>query len=427
MYLPSKHALLAVSLVVAVLAIPGAAVGRDTDGDGLRDAFERRSGVSSPLVADTDGDGVVDSAEDEDGDDLGALGEQRFGTDPSSADSDGDGIPDGREDHDGDGRPNALQQHARRVPPDLRPSLQRAADDISRHAPRCGVRAGEAAPNRCHFGDLASETTVVLLGDSKATMYLPPAIAAARAEGWHLVTLLKGRCTPVLGAVPRYQRLLDDGATCRGWRRAAFEYLRQDPPELIVMVFSDDYTLVDRRNRKLKGERELNALRQGMAATMAELPAESTVVLLADAPKSTVNPVACLKRDASDMSACLTPRAPAISRRVEATLKAAVMEAGGTYRTLEDRICPYKPCPLVQGDVLVYRDQGHLTVTFTRQLAPSLQAELAPLVAQGHDAAAAGEASPSPGPRLDLDPIPSASPPPPAEASPGPATAIDAA
>ena len=374
-----RTAPLAVLLLAALLAPAGAAA-RDTDGDGLRDAFERRMGLTSPRLADSDGDGIVDSAEDEDDDELGALGEQRFGTDPARADSDGDGILDGREDHDGDGRPNAFQQHARRVPPDVRPSLATAADDISKYGRRCGVHSGKDEVDRCRFGDRDSDTSVVLMGDSKALMYLPPMIDVAEAEGWRLETMIKGRCTPVLGTMPRYQRLFDDGASCRSWRRAAFREMRQDPPDLIVLTFSDDYTLVDRRNRKVTGEQKVRALRQGMAATMAELPATSQVVLLEDAPKQTQNPAGCLRRDPSDMSACVTRRVPAAARQVEMALQEAVEAGGGAYRTLEASICPYKPCPLVQGDVLVYRDQGHLTVTFTRRLTPALRAELAPLL-----------------------------------------------
>jgi hypothetical protein len=370
------------AIVGALLLLPSSAVlAGDRDDDLLRDVFERRHGVTSPDSADTDGDGVVDSAEDDDGDQLGNRGEQRYGLDPGSPDTDGDGVPDGLEDHDGDGRSNADEQDQRALPADLRPSLERAAADISRHAPTCGARDGVSALNTCHFGDRDSEITVALVGDSKATMYLPPAIDVAKSEGWHLVTLLKGRCSPVLQTMPRYQRRLDDGATCSAWRREALTWLRRHEPDLIVLVFSDDYTLVDPRDRKLNEEDELRALREGITATMAELPSASQVVLLADAPKSTLNAVNCLKRDPSDMSACITRATPLSAARVNAMLRDTVTDSGGAYRTLEDRICPYEPCPLVQGDVLVYRDKSHLTVTFTKLLAPSLHAELAPLLA----------------------------------------------
>jgi hypothetical protein len=236
-----------VTLALA-LALPAAGA-NDRDGDGLRDAWERKHGLTLPQLADSDGDGVIDSAEDHDGDQLAHLGEQRFGTDPGQPDSDADGRRDGDEDSDGDGVIDALDQHRRPVPAGLRPPLERAPDDIAEQAPACGVRTGSAAVRTCHFGDVEGELTVVLMGDSKATMYLPPLIDVAQEEGWHLVTLLKGRCTPVLGSMVRYQKAFDDGATCRGWRNAALAWLREDPPDLVVLVFSDDYVLVDSADR----------------------------------------------------------------------------------------------------------------------------------------------------------------------------------
>ncbi|MEX1296479.1 MAG: SGNH hydrolase domain-containing protein [Candidatus Limnocylindrales bacterium] len=387
----------------------GPVVAADTDGDGLRDAFEKRHGLTSHLLADSDGDGVIDAAEDHDGDDLGGRGEQRFKTDPGDRDSDDDGVPDGREDADGDGTPNAIDQHRRPLPAGVRPAPSDAFFDVAPQAPDCGVPNGERRLDLCHFGDRESKVEVVLVGDSKATMYLPPAIVAAEQEGWHLTTMLKGRCTPVLGTMARFQRVLDGGLSCRRWRNSAFEHLRGDPPDLIVLVFSDDYVLVDRKDRKLDEAQKRRALRTGLEATLAALPSSSQVVLLADAPRSTINAPKCLERHPRDMSACLTLRPPASAARIDTAIRRGVRAGGGTYRTLEDRICPYQPCPLVQGDILIYKDKGHLTVTFTEQLAPSLRAELAPFLAAPADPQAEPPRSPqtSAAPSTELVPDPS--------------------
>ncbi len=151
----------------------------DSDGDGLRDGFEARWGVTSPTSADSDGDGVIDAAEDSDGDRLSDLGEQRFRSDPGARDSDGDGRPDGREDHDRDGRSNAREQDQRPLPAGLRPSLARAAADLWKGERACNTRAGAADPRRCQFGDPASETTIAVIGDSKAVMLMPAFVSAA--------------------------------------------------------------------------------------------------------------------------------------------------------------------------------------------------------------------------------------------------------
>jgi hypothetical protein len=86
---------------------PGATKG-DSDGDGIPNAEERRTGLN-PESADTDGDGVADGKEvvagtdprkaDTDGDGLDDRQEAATGgkLDPTKADTDGDGLTDGEE------------------------------------------------------------------------------------------------------------------------------------------------------------------------------------------------------------------------------------------------------------------------------------------------------------------------------------------
>ncbi|MCW1923406.1 hypothetical protein OKA05_12645 [Luteolibacter arcticus] len=74
----------------------------DTDGDGLQDHVETRSGSfagpsstgTDPLKADTDGDGLLDGAETGDGTFVSTT---QTGTDPNVADTDSDGLSDGLE------------------------------------------------------------------------------------------------------------------------------------------------------------------------------------------------------------------------------------------------------------------------------------------------------------------------------------------
>jgi hypothetical protein len=71
-----RRAGLLLSIVLGAGMWQGGAVSAatDRDGDGLRDSFETRWGVTDPRDRDTDGDGVPDPAEDHDGDGLSDLG-----------------------------------------------------------------------------------------------------------------------------------------------------------------------------------------------------------------------------------------------------------------------------------------------------------------------------------------------------------------
>jgi hypothetical protein len=165
-------------LLLAFTAAPVAA-SPDSDGDGLRDSFEKRYGLTSANDPDSDDDGVIDGAEDSDNDRLSDRGEQRFGTSPRRRDSDGDGTPDGREDADRDRRPNAVEQDQRPVPPGLRPSLATAVSDVSPYKAGCQATHGMAVVVTCSYGPPDSEITVVLMGDSHAMQLATPIVTVA--------------------------------------------------------------------------------------------------------------------------------------------------------------------------------------------------------------------------------------------------------
>jgi hypothetical protein len=371
-----------VALLVALL-VPAAGLAADADRDGLRDAFESRWGVTDPARSDSDGDGVVDPAEDSDADRLGNLGEQRFGTHPGDPDTDRDGRSDGREDADADGLSNALQQDQRRVPAGLRPPLGQALGAIWARHLDCAAAPGATNLARCAFGVDGAATRLVVIGDSKAMMWMPALSAAVRASGWQLVTLLKGSCSPILGTLNTQAWLLDGGRACQRWRSRALDWLAGHPPALIVVAHSDDYQLVDADGQVLTGADRVRAWRAGVGRTLDRLPVSSRVLLLGDVPRNARNPLRCLKAHPDDMSACVTPRQRQAGRSVEKAIRAAVRRSGRRFATLDGQVCTYDPCPLVQGRTLIWRDGGHLTTRFARQLTPSVQALLTEALAGG--------------------------------------------
>jgi hypothetical protein len=370
--------------LVALLVMPGAGtLAADMDGDGLRDRFETRHGVTDAANPDSDGDGVIDAAEDSDGDRLGNLGEQRFGTHPGHRDSDADGLPDGREDGDRDGVDNAHQQDRRPLPKGLAPTLARAARDIWDDASACAAGPSVTKAKRCRFGDPTAATSrIAVIGDSKAMMSMPAFIAAADQEGWVIETFLKGTCSPLLATINSGAYALDRGRACRAWRRDAIDRLTAEPPDLIVYAHSDDYQLVDERGRVLRGDGRIRAWREGMARTIAALPEASGVLVLGDVPKNASNPMGCLRRHRRDMSACQTARRSLAARPVEVALRGAARSEGAHVGSLQGKVCSYDPCPLVQGDTLMWRDARHLTATFMERLAPSLRTILTEALAE---------------------------------------------
>jgi hypothetical protein len=76
------------------------------------------------------------------------------------------------------------------------------------------------------------------------------------------------------------------------------------------------------------------------------------------------------------MSRCVTRKAGAPGRQIEIGLRETARANGATFRTLHGKICSYDPCPVVQGDILMWRDRGHLTNKFAVKLQPSMRAAI---------------------------------------------------
>jgi hypothetical protein len=371
---------LAALLVAVALLLPTTAVAVDRDGDGLRDAFERKHGVTSPKHYDSDRDGVVDAAEDSDGDRLSDLGEQRIGTDPGKPDSDGDGTSDGAEDHDGDGHSNAQQQDRRPLPVDLRPDLAVAPKDYGGVTDDCDSEIGSPALVICRFGPAGKGGRVVLMGDSHAAVLVDPFQRVAKADGWRLTTMLKGGCPPLLGMASLGQYELDGGHSCAKWRRKAMAAIIKNPPHLLVITASQNYKLLDPTGHVIPRYRHGPIWQDGLKRMLRLLPEGTEVLILGDVPRNATQPVDCLRGNVTDMSRCQARREPPAQRPWDVALRAVTAEKGHHFDTLYDQICPYDPCPLVQDDVLIWRNKTHLTGTFARRLVPSVRRLLRPFL-----------------------------------------------
>ncbi len=359
------------AMAATAVAMPVAAA--DRDHDGLRDAWEAKYGVTSPSNNDSDWDGVVDGAEDSDGDRLSNRAEQKFGTNPGVRDTDGDGRKDGAEDHDRDGRTNVREQEQRPLPARVKPSLRWAKWDRPQIAKRCVLGYLSTQLLRCRDGDLDGTKSIVLMGDSHATAMLDPIRRAARTEGWRVTSMLKGACAVMPGTMTRLHWSLDRGHACRTWRRKALQAIKADPPDLLVVTNSDNLAFVDRQGKSVPKWQRPALWREGIIRLAAELPAGTELLFFGDVPDNRVKPITCLKRHPGDMSRCVTVRVPPNKRKVEVAQRAAIKATGQHFATLHNKICPSDPCPLVQGQTMIWRSEGHLSGTFARKLTPSLR------------------------------------------------------
>ena len=372
-----RDGVLAASLAMLFAIVPAsAATAADRDRDGLKDAFEMRYGVTDPDVRDSDHDGVIDAAEDNDGDGLGNLGEQRFRTHPGERDTDGDGIDDGSEDQDRDGRSNAKEQDQRKLPAALKPTIAGAKASYPAIRSKCIAGQGTSRPVVCGFGPRKAKTRVVLIGDSHALMWSSPILGIAANKRWRVMTMAKTACPALLGLYVNSQKYVDKGASCDVWRSKVLKKLKAKPPDLIVIAHSDRYNLQRPNGLRYPKAQRPAVWKRALQKTLVALPRASKVLVLGNVPHNRGNPRKCLKNNRDDISACVTPKARQDWRKIENALRAGTKASGATWGGLYGKICSYDPCPLVQGNILVWRDKSHVTDTFAKQLQPTFRAML---------------------------------------------------
>jgi hypothetical protein len=373
------RARLLLTLALALCVWPGvsasaaSAASSDRDGDGLRDSWEQRWGITSYRDRDSDNDGIEDSAEDPDGDGLSNLGEQRFRTSPTNPDTDGNGTRDWREDSDRSGRPDGREQDRRKVPIGLRPSLGTALYDLPlRTRAQCHTKPKDALIHPCVFGNPRGKVRITLFGDSHALQWLPAFEKAARSRGWRMVSLTKSAC-PAVNVRYDHKSLSGDASSCRAWRTRAERWIRTHRQDLIIVANSRGYKLLDSRGRRLTLSAANAAWEEGLGHTLDRMPSNARLLVLGDTPVPGRNVPGCLRAHPTNISACQRSKADSLMPGRDAAERAAAADHGAVFRSPIDAVCPYDPCPLVMGKVMMWRDKSHITATFSRQMAPAIR------------------------------------------------------
>jgi peptidoglycan/LPS O-acetylase OafA/YrhL len=272
----------------------------------------------------------------------------------------------------GDPQPALLQPDlSGPIPDGLRPTLAQARDDrgpIGQET--CVTLILETEPDPCVVGDPSATTTVVLYGDSHAAMWLPALELMAADRHWRVVPVIKVACPPFDVSVwrPSLDRALTE---CDRWRPLAMDLIAREHPAIVFVAGSRNYQLVDPQGRPLPTN-AYAGWEPGMLRTLAALRAlAQRVVLIGESPHFHFDPPRCLAT-AGRIEACTVPRRRIVSAAY-AALERSTTEATGTdlIPTIP-WLCQKESCPLILGDYLVYRNNGHLTATITTVLAQQL-------------------------------------------------------
>ncbi len=240
------------------------------------------------------------------------------------------------------------------------------------------IRAAKVA-KPCSYGSARAANRVLFFGDSHMAQWWAPMVTAARQNGWRADWLTKTSC-PAPAVDVRQWRSTSPYKACNAWRASALRRVERGPKYKLIVVSSYDFhQIVKPNNKVMRGAARTAAWRAGVTKTLAVLSAHADRVLwVRDTPRQRVDVPRCIaKHRANYGKKCATRRAWALPNTLWNVERAAAAVLPNVSTVdFANSICGVRECLPVVGGVLRWRDDSHITMTFSRQLTPIVKAEL---------------------------------------------------
>ena len=251
------------------------------------------------------------------------------------------------------------------VPTNLQPSLSAAQGDLPViYTDGCHLSFTATHSPSCVFGDTSAKRTAVLFGDSHAAQWFPALDDIARQRHWRLEVLTKSSCAATLASLPNP---VGGGSyrQCTAWHGEVLKRLAAERPYLVVV--SSLVPLGGDDRGWLAGYAQMIRALHGRAGH---------VVTLGDVPRPRGNVPNCLSAHIRSVQRCTMTRSAAVDAALWRAVAADTTANGGRYLGTDRWACPGSVCPVLAGDVLVYRDDTHLSLPFVDFLRPRLERAL---------------------------------------------------
>lgn len=199
----------------------------------------------------------------------------------------------------------------------------------------------------CQFGDSSSDTVAVLFGDSHAAHWIPALDATADTLGLRVHALVVSGCTPFTtdDGRPNPERCHDEVE--RAWNEV--DELQPD-----VLILSGRHVELRRQDPA--------QWQSGVARALRRSSATSTIVL-SETPSAAHLVPYCLSEHLEDVRPCEPVRDQELAD-VNASLAEVARASGAELADLTPLLCDDERCPVIVGNILVYRDADHVTTAF---------------------------------------------------------------
>jgi peptidoglycan/LPS O-acetylase OafA/YrhL len=238
---------------------------------------------------------------------------------------------------------------------------------------QAGPRRSALPPlDRCWYGDPKAHRTVVNLGDSHASMWLPGLDLWGKRHGFRVHHLAKTSC-PAADVLTIHYDLKRPFTECERFRRAAIKRIVQMRPDVVVVSSSrnDGDIVVD--GRRLSGDARLRAYERGLASTLRQLAASGArLAVLGDVPFQDQRAVDCVSEHPKEPRQCGTRRSKAVDAGYHAAERRVASAAHAVLFDPIPLLCTDTRCPMVVGRLVAYYDKRHVTASFALRAAGAL-------------------------------------------------------
>ncbi|MFZ4720620.1 MAG: acyltransferase family protein [Ilumatobacteraceae bacterium] len=264
---------------------------------------------------------------------------------------------------------NTIQRVPKNVTPD--PSVAKG-NTPKPYGDGCFLRDGDATPRDCVYANPDGAITVVLFGDSHAAQWFPALEKVAIDRNWRLEVFVKAGCPDADVRIKR--EYLDP--ECQSWRQQVAERINTIKPDLLVM----SSTSYDPGGSDI-GKDSDTVWRRGLTATLDTVrSAAKNLLIIGDTPLPAHQVPNCLMKVPGNVPYCGQTRFDGTDDSRLALEKAIAGEYDGRFVSVTNWVCGTNFCPVILGNLLIWRDNNHVSATFSDYLTPFMAAVVVPIV-----------------------------------------------
>lgn len=237
----------------------------------------------------------------------------------------------------------------------------------------CSVDFTSTATPICEGGDLSSTKTVVLYGDSHASMWMSAISAIGKKKGFKVRLFAKLACPIVEIPIWSYQ-LNKSFDECSAWQSKVLVQIQDLKPIAIIATNQWKPVMVDGKKSDFDTPFVWENAFPKALAHLNSLAAK--LIVIGNNPSLNQDPVACVSKPKVNLALCSTGRTQADNSRFNKIEQESVMQLNGTYIDTVNWACTSTLCPVVIANKLAYFDQWHFSESFVKYLTPALEKKI---------------------------------------------------